>query len=542
MKKVFLSLLLLVIAVQYTQAQCDYTIPGNVFTIDGDQVNYPPGSTLCLEAGEKDYLLIKNIHGTAAQPIIIKNHGGELTIETTHYYGIKIANCSHVQLTGSGMSTSQHGIKILKVENGAGISVGELSTDIEIDHIEIANTSIAGVYAKSEPDCNFNSTRDKFTMYNFSLHDCYLHDIADEGLYIGSSKYSGQTITCDGKDTTVFPHVIIGARIYSNLVERTGWDGIQVSSAENDCKIFNNTVRHDSYEEYTYQMSGIIIGGGSRCDCYNNQIFDGKGDGIDVLGLGNMKIYNNLIVNAGRTFKPDDPNAFKHGIFIGESVTSPNATFDVFNNTIINPKSNGIKFSNNTVVRASFKNNLITNPGRLPAEGNQAYINGNQASIIKTTNHFSPDNSSVLFLNVPPHMFDLKPNSPAVNAGSEITDLGVDFDIINRNRPFHTYIDIGAFECHDPQASITESNTEQLKIFPNPAKNFINVSTGFSTSEIISVRLYNSTGEDVSSSCSVDTLAINELRVNISDLKNSYYILELNTTQRTYQQSFIVNR
>jgi len=50
-------------------------------------------------------------------------------------------------------------------------------------------------------------------------------------------------------------------------------------------------------------MSGILIGGGAKCDCYNNKIFDGKGDGIDVFGLGYMKIFNNLIVRAGRTFQ-----------------------------------------------------------------------------------------------------------------------------------------------------------------------------------------------------------------------------------------------
>ncbi|PJB59012.1 MAG: hypothetical protein CO098_05705, partial [Bacteroidetes bacterium CG_4_9_14_3_um_filter_41_19] len=234
---------LLVIFAGYMEgiAQCDTLIPADVFFIDGTPQQFQPGSTVCLQGGSKDYLYLKNIHGTADNPITFINSGGAITIETNHYYGIKIANCSFIRLTGSGDNEISYGIQVLRVDNGAGISVTELSTDVEIDYVEIANTDIAGVYAKSEPDCLFNSTRDKFTMYNFWLHDCYLHDIADEGLYIGSSKYTGQTINCNGKDTTVFPHVIIGARIYNNIVENTGWDGIQVSSAQSNCQVFGNT-------------------------------------------------------------------------------------------------------------------------------------------------------------------------------------------------------------------------------------------------------------------------------------------------------------
>ena len=113
-------------------------------------------------------------------------------------------------------------------------------------------------------------------------------------------------------------------------------------------------------------MSGILIGGGAKCDCYNNKIFDGKGDGIDIFGLGFMKIYNNLIVRAGRTFKPNEPTEYKHGIYVGEVVNSPNATFKLFNNTIVSPKSSGIKYSNQEAAMGYIKNNIIANPGLDP--------------------------------------------------------------------------------------------------------------------------------------------------------------------------------
>lgn len=543
MKRIIhLVVFFIILGIGQVSAQCDMLVSNSTDVVDGESIGIQPGQTICFEGGERDYLIIRNVHGTANNPITLKNEDQPIIIKTGHYYGIKISNCSFIRLTGSGNPQITYGFRILEVDQGAGISVTDLSTDVEIDHVEIANTPIGGIYAKTEPDCSFTSTRDKFTMYNFWLHDCYLHDIADEGLYIGSSKYTGQTITCNGEDTTVMPHVIIGAQIYNNIVENTGWDGIQVSSAFSDCSIHDNIVRFDSQEEYTYQMSGILIGGGSQCDCFNNQIFDGKGDGIDVLGLGNMKIYNNLIVNAGKTFKPDDPNAFKHGIFIGELVTTPNASFDIYNNTIVNPKSDGIKYANNEAITARFINNLITNPGRLSYEGDQAYINGNQSSISKTTNLFSPDNSSVRFLGQNPYLYDLQPNSPAVNAGTDVNDLVLTFDAINRNRPFHTYFDIGAFECHDPQASNDDQEKEDgIHIFPNPCHDYTVISTTWLKSKISGINLLNSNGQIITKYGQNKLNESGEITLDVQQLPDGMYIVEIVSLNGNFYQKILVN-
>ena len=88
-------------------------------------------------------------------------------------------------------------------------------------------------------------------------------------MYIGSSFYSGETINCNGKDTVVMPSVLMGVRVYNNIVKYSGWDGIQVGSAVSDCRIFNNLVMFDSQAAVYGQMSGFLIGGRSKCDCYN---------------------------------------------------------------------------------------------------------------------------------------------------------------------------------------------------------------------------------------------------------------------------------
>jgi hypothetical protein len=103
-------------------------------------------------------------------------------------------------------------------------------------------------------------------------------------LYIGNSKYFGQVVNCNGVDTLLLPSLLNGVKIYNNIISYSGWDGIQVSSASSNCQIYDNLIMFDSQDEYFAQMSGILLGGGSKCDCFNNYITDGKGNGIESHG------------------------------------------------------------------------------------------------------------------------------------------------------------------------------------------------------------------------------------------------------------------
>jgi hypothetical protein len=457
---------------------CDLMLNPEDLMIDGEGTIFP-GDTICLLAGPKNYLFLKNIHGTEEEPVVIINKDGQVVIDTDHYFGIKFDGCSFVKLSGNGLDAYQYGILVSRVENGAGISVDNKSTNIEIEYIEISNTSIGGIYAKTEPDpygdCTFPAVRSKFTMYNTIIHDNYLHDIADEGMYIGSSKYTGQYIyNCD---TTVLPHVLIGVKVYNNILENTGWDGIQVSSAVSDCEIYGNYIIGDSYAEEEYQMSGILIGGGSNCDCYNNRIEDGKGDGIDVFGLGNQKIYNNLIINPGKTYFPGgDPTIHpKHGIYVGHVSTIENAGYYFYNNTIIKPKTTGIRFANTYSYGNKIINNIITEPGAFSEYGDDSFINISDPSInITISNNLkSNDLNTIKFDDPIVGNYDLQLGSPAINSGMNLATEEINFDILNRFRPFAAFFDIGAYECHKPGASIGEislqNNYIQLKENrPNP--------------------------------------------------------------------------
>ncbi|HMM10883.1 MAG TPA: right-handed parallel beta-helix repeat-containing protein [Bacteroidales bacterium] len=442
------------------QKACNHTI--NLSTNVFDGTNVVPGDTICITGGQRDYLLLRNITGTSSQPVVLVNRGGVSVINTSHFYGIKISNCKHIKLIGTTSAAQPYGIRIVRVGNGGGISVDDMSTNVEIAHIEIANTALAGIYAKTDPDCSFVATRDKFTMFNLIIRNCYLHDIEDEGLYIGSSKFTGQYLpACD---TTVLPHFIHGVHVFNNIVERTGWDGIQVASAPVDCRIYGNFIRNDSYRETPNQMSGILIGGGSKCDCFNNQIFDGKGDGIDAFGFGTQKIYNNLIVRAGRTYFPNDPSYPRHGIFVGNSPDGAAAIYHIMHNSIISAKSTGIRFANNNTSNNLIFNNIITNPGDFGTVGSNAYFQNTSASVLFNirNNHFSERIDTLRFRNPAQDNYDLFANSPSINKGFDAGLNAVNFDLLNRPRPHNQGYDIGAFECQDINADLSESGKEKI--------------------------------------------------------------------------------
>jgi hypothetical protein len=532
MKKMIIYIIIIVsILSGKTEAQinCDLTIDENVFDINGNDLDYQPGSVICLKPGNKDYLLIENIHGTKENPVTLINSEGTVVINTDHYYGIKVSHCSYIKLSGNGSSKDKYGIRVERVGQGTGLSVGDLSTDVEVEFLEIANTAIAGVYAKTDPTCNdFSSTREKFTMYNFVMHDCYIHDVLDEGLYIGSSKYTGQVLyDCD---TVVLPHVLIGTRIYNNIVERTGWDGIQVSSAEQDCEVYNNVIRHNSYVATPGQMSGMIIGGGSRCKVYNNKIYDGYGDGIDLFGIGFQKVFNNLLVRNGQDYNPDSSTDFKHGIYLGkvDDAVATDELNEIFNNTIVSPKSFGITYSNDQCPGKIF-NNAILEPGYTEA-GEKAFINITvQENLVEASNNYtSQDVYSARFVSVSEDNLDLQPDSPLVDNGFDISQHGIGFDIDNRTRPFHNFYDIGAYECQSPFISINEKFQERLIVYPNPANDHIKIAFD-EPGEHSLIQVINLTGQIILTQQLQPN--IKETNFSVSDFKNGNYLLVIKNDQ-----------
>jgi hypothetical protein len=406
--------------------------------IDGNLAPYNTlngGDTLFMTSGNKNYIYMKNFEGSPSAPIVVINQGGVVTIGTNYTYGIKIGNCRYIKFTGTGTSAF-YGFHVTQT-NGDGISVGDLSSDIEINHVHISNCGIRGIVAKTDPACGGYAYRGSFTQYNTIIHDNLIENTTTEGMYIGSSFYSGETLTCNGNDSIVYPSILDGTQIYNNIVRHTGYDGIQAASSLN-LSVHHNLVQFDSESGTSSQMSGILIGGGSQGDCYNNYIEYGKGDGIENLGLGGYKIYNNVIVNAGMTFNPGNQSYPKYGIYTNDCSAIQGSEFDLMFNTIINPKTSGMKFASNKATASVIENNVIINPG----QAGSYIVNAGASSITIRNNYTSQTIAPAMFADT---TYTTLAGSPLINAGYPETK-GITTDKFGNSRSQGTAPDCGVYE------------------------------------------------------------------------------------------------
>lgn len=490
----------LLVQVYGQQIHCNHVIDTNQNYFNG--IPHQAGDTFCIAPGTRGHLYFADLSGTEEEPIIIINNGGLVDIISETGYGISISNCQHIKIIGTG-SEEEYGIHISDVSSGSGIKAGNLTSDIEISNIEISNTKYTGITAKSDPNCQFNSTLDSFIMYNTHIHHNYIHDVGTEGMYIGHSFFTG--VYLESCDTTVQPHILDGVDIHDNIVERSGWDAIQLGCALYNARVHHNKIIEDSREERVFQMSGIMVNPGSACDVYNNIIINGKGTGIALQGVGGQKVYNNLIINAGRGYLDDNQtSAQKFGIFCKYTLNmDSDSSFLICNNSIINPKSDGIRFQNKHTANNRFYNNIIVNPGaynyynengNLSNTGMDSYMYFYYPEIeFDTSNNILARSSKNLsFIDTLSHNYRLQSQSPLIDQGKNLIQYNIIFDLDNESRPYGTYYDIGAYEYLG--VGTTHINKNNINLIPNPFKNEVYI-RGIRNSNIKSLTIYNSQGD-----------------------------------------------
>jgi hypothetical protein len=459
MRNVYLLLIVSVIA-SISLAGQEVVIGRGVSFADGSVAPYnlaKPGDTVWIESGVRGHLTIVNFKGRPGEPIVFANLKGQVIISTDHNYGISFGACSHFKLSGRKGKGYEYGIWIARVTNasGMGISAGYKSTDMEFENCEISNIGFAGIMTKTDTPCNDPSTyRDAFTQFNTVIHDCYIHDVGGEGLYIGSSFYRGYYLADCG--ITVFQPVLVGTRIFNNRIERTGYDGIQVSSAIRDCEIHHNVLIDCSYLMRSGQMSGILIGGGTKAKCFSNKIIDCYATGILVLGKGGTEVYNNLIIRPGKRFLPDDQSQPESGIFLSDKSGDEKTFYGIYNNTISEPKSDGIRIDNTVDFDVFVYNNAIINPGAFGHYENDNTSRTGQDSYLFDTgrlgfysaqnNFFSLSSESAWFVGYSTDDFHPEAASPLVDNGLSLLHAGVNTDLDGNARPFGAAFDIGAYE------------------------------------------------------------------------------------------------
>jgi hypothetical protein len=410
---------------------CTFVIAATQTTIDGAILHVKPGDVICLNSATKySTLIFKNIVGTSTQPVTITNCGGTVNITVTKPWNLKTSYCKYFRLTG-GDTDGTYGIR-LTGSTANGIILTDLSTNFEVDHMEVYNVGFAGIMAKTDPTCDDATIRGNFTMRDVSFHHNYIHDTGGEGFYIGHTSYGGVNIAACG---VRLPHTIEGVDIYKNHVVRSGWDGIQLSCATKDAAVFDNLVEDYAVKNTLQQQNGIILGAGTGGLCYNNFVNKGTGGGITVFGLGDNIIHDNVVLNAG-----------EKGMFCDERA-SVGPGFQFINNTIINPKTEGIAIYSETLPKNVCINNIIVNPGAYSQYLQSSYVMLLKGvPVINTNNYYTRTIDAVKFVDPTHNNFKLQSSSPAVNKGADISTYNIQHDFYGAPRKDGTAYDIGASE------------------------------------------------------------------------------------------------
>jgi hypothetical protein len=415
---------------------CTFVIAGDehTITIDGEVLGVQPGDTICLDAATKygGAFIFENIVGTAVKPVIITNCGGTVNLKVTNKaWNFKVAHSKQFRVTG-GDTEGYYGIRMTG-STATGFVVTDLSTDFEVDHLEVYGMGFAGIMAKMDPTCNDESVRPNYVMKNVSLHDNFVHDTEGEGFYIGSTSYGGKEVEGCG---IRYPHTIEGIKIYNNYVLRSGYDGIQLSCATKDAAIFDNIINNYATKNQLTQQTGIEIGDGSVADCYRNYTYSGTGDGIACFGIGSNVIHDNMIIKAGQ-----------NGIFCDARSATNGDGVKVLNNTIVNPGKTGISVYTSALPHNVCINNIIVNPGFYGQWKDDAFINDkNNPLYIVSNNITTLDINEVKFISPKKNNFRLQGSSPAIDQGKDISSYNIDVDFYKANRKNGSTYDIGASE------------------------------------------------------------------------------------------------
>ncbi len=489
--------------------KCDHTITkSNFFT--STNLKVLPGQTVCIAAGNYSEIHFTGIAGEPQAPITIRNCNGRVVVKGNNN-GMLFSNCKHIRLTGETEADSTLGFKIEATsDNSMGVKIGDFSTDIELDHLEIANVGFAGIMAKSDPNCDRSNWEENFKMYNLKIHDNHIHNTGGEGIYIGSSFWNyGQKIIC-GKDTLLAnPHLIYGLEIYRNKVNNTGAEGIQYGCSP-DAKVHDNLVVNTGIAPFAvFQNNGVQIGGGSGGVFYNNIIHEVPGIGLIMIGgVGNQSIYNNLIYDTGDA-----------GIFSDTRPKSPINTFvKIYNNTIAFTGAESLKIYSPIQLYQVVNNALLSSkPGR--------FINApDRVQYWEENNYMDNVIGSAKLKNPQTGDFHLTNTSPLINKGGNVPLWELTSDLEGKPRPFDGRYDIGCYEYQQSAFFISEEK-QQLVVYPNPCTEFLYFNPVY-TSYQTTVLIYDTEGKLIKDS-NVEAFKDNHFRLDVSSLAAGSYYLKI---------------
>lgn len=437
LKRAFLLLLLLVPGRLWGG---NLTVGLTTLTADCETSGVLPGNTITVTNGTRGQLRVQNCKGTSLNPITIINaSGGQVIFDSSisGEAGMKIFGCQYVHVTGTGKVGVTYGFKAINATLDGINTTDNVGNDgnldgtdhIEIDHFEITACQ-GGIQSARNVIAEGLSLAWVGTGFNF--HDLYIHDLTAPGetFYIGAS-------------TSVGSYPIHNVEIHHNTVVNAIYDGIQVRQGRTSVLVHDNyinTTGTNPCKNGTFDnTAGLNIAHDNQTgEWYNNVIINPR-KGVYLSDVSNIKIYNNVIVDAGRqvTGSGSCPG--------GGSTTDPEGAFQIHN-------SSNIQIYNNTVVNRTVTPDYAVeiqsgNSSSLLKDnimaGMSTFVSGS-TGFTQTNNYTSTTLGPVAFYDTSTDDYHLTVSSPPKDTGSASGYPLYDLDGISR--PRGSASDRGAYE------------------------------------------------------------------------------------------------
>lgn len=352
------------------------TATAEIFRPNAGTLGLKGGDTLFIPTGKYDLIELGNFSGDPCKPITIINAGGLVTIGTLRI----AAHSQYIHWTGTGVPGLTYGFKVY---GGSNTGVGaDLFNHIEMDHLWIDSIpNGTGFIMKTQPD-----TSDVETLYNnyvmdvLYVHDCKITRAGGEAMYIGHTS----PFANDPGQLPLIPLRLDSVHIERMIIDQCLWDGIQVSAARDFCRVNDNVITNYGTGNISSQQCGIIIGGCTRGDAWNNTITQGTGNGMELFGYGICNFFNNVLDSCGY----DGTMNGQETVFCNDLVnpietSDPKQQLIFFNNTIKHPKTRGairINADNGQTIAANIHDNVFCIPGAIISTWQSLYIFTNPAA------------------------------------------------------------------------------------------------------------------------------------------------------------------
>src|SRR6476661_6269149 len=270
------------------------TSPGEIYR--PSTASWQPGDTIKITPTSLSLMEIYGGGGTPCHPIVIVANT-DLVVTQIRFKG----GAHDYKLISTGTEDT------LSAKN---IHVRTVSLDgcshIQCYYLDMDGQNIYdnAFYAHYPVDpSNTNSWHPNAPQVKNVIWGCFMRNYLGEAVYDGLTLENGYTVASPytGNDTVIVGNRNDSAIIAYNTTRHTGWDGIQLSHAGYGNLIHHNTVLDFGHRDIDGQRAGIILGGDTNGDVYNNTVKNGKGNGIEVFGFGTVNVYNNTIDSVGRT-------------------------------------------------------------------------------------------------------------------------------------------------------------------------------------------------------------------------------------------------